>query len=199
MHSLLLCLIFAFTNEFVNWHNLLSFCCAASFLFEQVNFCVVDPAWLFQWPQDLFWILSLELLWIVLHLNSIVHRSEIWAHVFWWQVVKLVRAIRNGWIKFDKPKEEPNLYLLWGDETDTTDNKRQGLSYNPAPKPNLPGIFHSFFRISHFYNNVSEIVRTCFHWVFIYILKFLLFLYGEYQVTKSHIILLLNTFPHKRK
>ena len=64
--------------------------------------------------------------------------------MFWWQVVKLVRAFRNGWIKFDKPKEEPNLYLLWGDETDTADNKRQGLSYIPAPKPNLPGIF-SFF------------------------------------------------------
>lgn len=55
------------------------------------------------------------------------------------QVVKLVRAIRKGWIKFDKPKEEPNFYLLWGDETDTADNKRQGLSYIPAPKPNLPG------------------------------------------------------------
>ncbi|KAG2633255.1 hypothetical protein PVAP13_2NG281600, partial [Panicum virgatum] len=60
------------------------------------------------------------------------------------KVVKLVRAIRNGWIKFDKPKEEPNLYLLWGDETDTTDNKRQGLSYNPAPKPNLPGHEESY-------------------------------------------------------
>jgi ribosome biogenesis protein ERB1 len=59
--------------------------------------------------------------------------------VFWWQVVKLVRAIRNGWIKFDKPKEEPKYYLLWGDETDTADNTRQGLSYIPAPKPNLPG------------------------------------------------------------
>jgi len=60
------------------------------------------------------------------------------------KVVKLVRAIRNGWIKFDKPKEEPNLYLLWGDETDTADNKRQGLSYIPAPKPNLPGHEESY-------------------------------------------------------
>ncbi|XP_003573174.1 ribosome biogenesis protein BOP1 homolog [Brachypodium distachyon] len=60
------------------------------------------------------------------------------------KVVKLVRAIRNGWIKFDKPKEEPNYYLLWGDETDTADNKREGLSYIPAPKPNLPGHEESY-------------------------------------------------------
>ncbi|KAL6611353.1 hypothetical protein ACP70R_039281 [Stipagrostis hirtigluma subsp. patula] len=60
------------------------------------------------------------------------------------KVVKLVRAIRNGWIKFDKPKEEPNFYLLWGDETDTADNKRQGLSYIPAPKPKLPGHEESY-------------------------------------------------------
>ncbi|XP_062188566.1 ribosome biogenesis protein BOP1 homolog [Phragmites australis] len=60
------------------------------------------------------------------------------------KVVKLVRAIRNGWIKFDKPKEEPNFYHLWGDETDTADNKRQGLSYIPAPKPNLPGHEESY-------------------------------------------------------
>ncbi|CAL5006506.1 unnamed protein product [Urochloa decumbens] len=60
------------------------------------------------------------------------------------KVVKLVRAIRNGWIKFDKPKEESNLYLLWGDENDTADNKRHGLSYIPAPKSNLPGHEESY-------------------------------------------------------
>lgn len=60
------------------------------------------------------------------------------------KVVKLVRAIRNGWIKFDNPKEEQNLYLLWGDETDTTDNKRHGLSYIPPPKPKLPGHEESY-------------------------------------------------------
>ncbi|KAM0906590.1 hypothetical protein ACQ4PT_016717 [Festuca glaucescens] len=59
-------------------------------------------------------------------------------------VVKLVRAIRKGWIKFDKPKDEANYYLLWGDDTDTADNKRQGLSYIPAPKPNLPGHEESY-------------------------------------------------------
>ncbi|XP_066306279.1 ribosome biogenesis protein BOP1 homolog isoform X2 [Miscanthus floridulus] len=60
------------------------------------------------------------------------------------KAVKLVRAIRNGWIKFDKPKEERNLYLLWGDETDTADNKRHGLSYIPPPKPKLPGHEESY-------------------------------------------------------
>ncbi|KAM0865572.1 hypothetical protein ACQ4PT_043173 [Festuca glaucescens] len=60
------------------------------------------------------------------------------------KVVKLVRAIRKGWIKFDKPKDEPDYYLLWGDDTDTADNKRQGLSYIPAPKPNLPGHEESY-------------------------------------------------------
>lgn len=57
-----------------------------------------------------------------------------------------MRAIRNGWIKFDKPKEESNLYLLWGDENDTADNKRHGLSYIPAPKPNLPGMLSFLFQ-----------------------------------------------------
>ncbi|CAM0879740.1 unnamed protein product [Alopecurus aequalis] len=60
------------------------------------------------------------------------------------KVVKLVRAIRKGWIKFDKPKDEPDFYHLWGDDTDTADNKRQGLSYIPAPKPNLPGHEESY-------------------------------------------------------
>jgi len=55
------------------------------------------------------------------------------------QVVKYVRAIRKGWIKFDKPKEEPEFYLLWGDDSNSAENKRQGLSYIPAPKPKLPG------------------------------------------------------------
>lgn len=54
------------------------------------------------------------------------------------QVVKYVRAIRKGWIKFDKPKEEPEYYLLWGDDS-AAETKRQGLSYIAAPKPKLPG------------------------------------------------------------
>ncbi|OEL27850.1 Ribosome biogenesis protein ERB1 [Dichanthelium oligosanthes] len=72
--------------------------------------------------------------------NTILLYCTPFAEAMTTMVVKLVRAIRNGWIKFDKPKEESNLYLLWGDETDTADNKRQGLSYIPAPKPNLPDL-----------------------------------------------------------
>ncbi|XP_020247303.1 ribosome biogenesis protein BOP1 homolog isoform X2 [Asparagus officinalis] len=59
-------------------------------------------------------------------------------------VARLVRAIRKGWIKFDKPKEEPQFYLLWGDDSNAAENKRQGLSYIPAPKPKLPGHEESY-------------------------------------------------------
>lgn len=59
--------------------------------------------------------------------------------LFWDQVVQYVRAIRKGLIKFDKPKEEPHVYLLWGEDS-TAENKRQGLSYIPPPKPKLAGM-----------------------------------------------------------
>ena len=39
------------------------------------------------------------------------------------KVVKLVRALRRGWIKMDKPKEEPKLYLMWADDADMTSDK----------------------------------------------------------------------------
>lgn len=54
-------------------------------------------------------------------------------------MVQYVRAIRKGLIKFDKPKEEPRAYLLWGDDSSAAENKRHGLSYIPAPKPKLAG------------------------------------------------------------
>lgn len=58
------------------------------------------------------------------------------------KVVKLVRAIRKGLIKFDKPEEEPNVYLLWGDDS-TSDQKSKHLTYIPPPKLKLPGADHS--------------------------------------------------------
>ncbi|XP_017229518.1 ribosome biogenesis protein BOP1 homolog [Daucus carota subsp. sativus] len=61
-----------------------------------------------------------------------------WEHK---KIVKLIRAIRNGYIKFDKPKEEPKVYNLWGD--DQTE-KAGGLAYIPAPKPQLPGHEESY-------------------------------------------------------
>eukprot|EP00249_Psilotum_nudum_P016440 c25825_g1_i1 orf=239-2530(+) len=54
------------------------------------------------------------------------------------KVVKLVRAIRKGWIKLGKPKEKPKYYLMWGDDLKTAGKTANGLAYIPAPKPNLP-------------------------------------------------------------
>ncbi|KAL3814513.1 hypothetical protein ACJIZ3_015781 [Penstemon smallii] len=57
-------------------------------------------------------------------------------------VLRYVRAIRKGLIKFDdKPKEEPKFYALWDDSTSA---ERQGLAYIPAPKPKLPGHEESY-------------------------------------------------------
>ncbi|XP_024020518.1 ribosome biogenesis protein BOP1 homolog [Morus notabilis] len=63
-----------------------------------------------------------------------------WEHK---KVVALRRAIRKGFIKFEKPKEEPRAYLLWGDESDATE-KSNHLAYIPAPKPKLPGHEESY-------------------------------------------------------
>ncbi|KAL6517766.1 Ribosome biogenesis protein 1 [Orobanche minor] len=58
------------------------------------------------------------------------------------QVVRYVRAIRSGLIKYgDKPKEEPQIYDLWGDSSSA---ERQGLAYIPAPKSKLPGHEESY-------------------------------------------------------
>jgi ribosome biogenesis protein ERB1 len=40
-------------------------------------------------------------------------------------VVKLIRAIRRGWIKLDQPKEEEKTktYLMWADDTNITTEK----------------------------------------------------------------------------
>ncbi|KAG7553833.1 WD40-repeat-containing domain superfamily, partial [Arabidopsis suecica] len=52
-------------------------------------------------------------------------------------VAKLVRAIRKGLIKFDKPEEKPNVYNLWGDDS-TSDQKTKQLTCIPPPKQKLP-------------------------------------------------------------
>ncbi|WZZ48572.1 hypothetical protein YC2023_048679 [Brassica napus] len=59
------------------------------------------------------------------------------------KVVKYVRAIRKGLIKFDKPEEEPNVYLLWGDDS-ASDQKSKHLTYIPPPKLKLPGHEESY-------------------------------------------------------
>ncbi|KAK3279018.1 Ribosome biogenesis protein 1 [Cymbomonas tetramitiformis] len=60
------------------------------------------------------------------------------------KVVKLVRALRRGWIKMDKPKEEPKTYLLWADDNQIMEKNANGLTYIPAPKPQLPGHDQSY-------------------------------------------------------
>lgn len=60
------------------------------------------------------------------------------------QVVKLVRAIRKGWIKLDKPKEKPEFNLMWVNDLKFSDNTVNGLAYIPAPKPKLPGTLFIF-------------------------------------------------------
>ncbi|KAG0609240.1 hypothetical protein M758_8G169200 [Ceratodon purpureus] len=60
------------------------------------------------------------------------------------KVVKLVRAIRKGWIKLDKPKEKPEFYLMWGDDLKTSDKTANGLAYIAAPKTKLPGHEESY-------------------------------------------------------
>ncbi|XP_056162736.1 ribosome biogenesis protein BOP1 homolog isoform X1 [Syzygium oleosum] len=59
------------------------------------------------------------------------------------RVAKYVRAIREGLIKLDKPKEEPRFYNLWGDDLNSKD-KAGHLAYIPAPKPKLPGHDESY-------------------------------------------------------
>lgn len=72
------------------------------------------------------------------------YSSSFMLFLFNLQVLKYVRAIRKGLIKFDKPKEEPRFYLLWGDDSSSAE-KTGHLSYIPPPKPNLPGMVFAIF------------------------------------------------------
>lgn len=70
------------------------------------------------------------------------------------KVVKLVRAIRNGWLKTRRQKEaerkkgEGEVYLLWGDDDQAAGEDASktgaGLTYIPAAKPKLPGHEESY-------------------------------------------------------
>ena len=54
--------------------------------------------------------------------------------------MKIVHAIRMGWIKpsAKKETEKPNYYLLWN-ETDDADKDKKHRMHIPAPKMKLPG------------------------------------------------------------
>ncbi|XP_062112520.1 ribosome biogenesis protein BOP1 homolog [Humulus lupulus] len=84
-------------------------------------------------------------------------------------VVRYCRAIRKGLIKFDEPKEEPSVYLLWGDESNS--NEKSGhLAYIPAPKPKLPGHEESYNPSKEYIPTQEEI--NAYH--FVYVLTFCL-------------------------
>ncbi|KAG4935729.1 hypothetical protein JHK84_049930 [Glycine max] len=55
-----------------------------------------------------------------------------------WEAKKYVRAICQGLITFDKTKEEDSPYLLWGDDSGSTERANH-LTYIPAPNHKLPG------------------------------------------------------------
>ena len=56
------------------------------------------------------------------------------------QVMKIVHAIRMGWIKpsAKKETEKPNYYLLWN-ETGDADKDKKHRVHIPAPRMKLPG------------------------------------------------------------
>jgi ribosome biogenesis protein ERB1 len=65
------------------------------------------------------------------------------------KVVKLVRALRKGWIKKDQGDAgRPETYLLWDDDGKAgnggVDKTAAGLTYIPAPKAKLPGHAESY-------------------------------------------------------
>ena len=107
--------------------------------------------------------------------------------VWYLQVVALRRAIRKGLIKFEKPKEEPRVYLLWGDESDATE-KSGHLAYIPAPKPKLPGNADHFSGLGFYF--VINIVKV------LWIKKYDDFCF---QATRSRTIPLWNTSQHKKR
>ena len=78
--------------------------------------------------------------------DSCCQWPTVWILLF--RVVKLVRALRKGWIKRSSerglPKKEPETYLLWADDGMATDRTATGLSYVPAPKTKLPGHEESY-------------------------------------------------------
>lgn len=62
------------------------------------------------------------------------------------KVVKLVRAIRKGWLKVGPPpaEEADRPYLMWQDDGQASSRTGTGLAYIPAPKPQLPGHAESY-------------------------------------------------------
>jgi len=60
------------------------------------------------------------------------------------KVVKLVRALRRGWLRRKEQDQVDEVYLMWGDDHQATAKTSSGLTYIPAPKPKLPGHEESY-------------------------------------------------------
>lgn len=59
-------------------------------------------------------------------------------------VIKLVHSIRNGWLKLDEKKEDPEApFLLWADDEQVDTSNKLGFAL-PAPKVALPGHAESY-------------------------------------------------------
>ena len=69
--------------------------------------------------------------------SPLLHR---WEHK---KVMKMVRAIRKGWIKPKSKKEEPKFYDIWEQETSDKILKRHAMHIS-APKLTLPGHEESY-------------------------------------------------------
>lgn len=69
------------------------------------------------------------------------HIPSKWEHK---RIMKIVRAIRNGWIKpkKDEKADKPRYYLIWDKEDDQT--KPRHNMHIPAPKMKLPGHEESY-------------------------------------------------------
>lgn len=57
------------------------------------------------------------------------------------KIVKLVHAIRMGWIKMKTQPEKPKFYMLWDDSKQVDTKHRMHI---PAPKMKLPGHEESY-------------------------------------------------------
>jgi ribosome biogenesis protein ERB1 len=60
------------------------------------------------------------------------------------KIVKLVRAMRKGWLSTNAPPKKPELYLMWSEDGEATDKTVSGLTYLAAPKMKLPGHDESY-------------------------------------------------------
>ena len=60
------------------------------------------------------------------------------------KVVKLVRAIRKGWLNTQAQPKKPAVYELWTEDGDELSKTMAGLTYLAAPKMKLPGHDESY-------------------------------------------------------